>query len=465
MKKNKVQTLLLLTSFIFTANAVPTFALESANNKATCAVSESARDMLRQQLMDFRLSEFGIELQKRADAGDIILISSDVVSINAPITQADFGKSRDLAFSRAFLNTQSKFILLTAGQAQAEIVNERFDQEPSREQLSFSEGQSDGEFWQLAGKLYRLAEAKLNSALAEEGVPADELERLNPKKKVDRYKEELSRKTVRSAVGRVAGLLPIMNFETSDCNGRAAVATVAVFSQKTLDFAQAFINGKTFMPEPDSKADASIQQKILDEIKSDEIINIWGLRKGHDEEGYPALISYGQWSYLSHSGSARSNERREDTALIQAENNAIQQLALYLNGTATSKVETEIEEFVNDFIQLEQTQNGVIENTEVLDEIVERTMTRTAARATVTLKGISSPVQWIKPYPNDASAVLLTGAVVYWTPTLEDSVNKAMNSNQRRAGGESPEDSMGKEKEIKEADSRKSKVKNNARDF
>ena len=464
MKNIKLNMLILAVGLGAGGVTFPAFAQENSE-KSVCSSSESARDILRQQIMEFRSSDFGVTLQKRADAGEITFIISDTVSVNAPVTQADFGKSRELAFSRAFLNTQSKFILLRSRQIQTEIVNERFDQAPSQAQLSFDEGESDGEFWQLGNKLYRLAEAKLNAALTEEGVPADELERLNPKKKVDLYREKLSRKTVQSALGRVAGLLPIMNFEASDCNGRVAVATAAVFSQSTVDFTQSFINGKAFMPDPALKADAPISQQIMDEINSDEVIDIWGLRKVYDEEGYPALVSYGQWSYLSHSGSVRSNERREDTALIQAENNAIQQLALFLNGTASTKTETEIEEFVNEFIQLEQTKNGVIENTEVIDEIVERTMTKSAARANVTLKGISSPMQWVKPYPNDASAVKLTGAVVYWTPNLEDSVNKATGSNQRRAGGKAADNTKAGAQDVKEAGSRKSKVKNNAREF
>ena len=147
---------------------------------------------------------------------------------------------------------------------------------------------------------------------------------------------------------------------------------------------------------------------------------------------------------------------------MQAENNAVQQLALFLNGTASIRNETEIQDFVNEFVELEKTKDGIFETTEVIDEIVERTFSRTAARAKVSLKGLSSSIQWVKPYPNDASAVQLTGAVVYWTPTLEDSINQAVGSNQRRAGGKTNEAAADK---VKEAETRKSKVKNDARDF
>jgi hypothetical protein len=438
------------------------YAQEASTPDGSCKTTLSARNILRDEIVAFRASEFGHRLQQRADSGEIVLVISDAISVKAPLSQADFGKSRDMAFAQSFLNAQGKFILLKNRDIQTEIISERFDQAPSREQMKFSDGETDGEYWQLGNKLFRLADAKLNSALAEEGVPEEEFINLNPKKKVDLYRESLTRKTIQSVMGRIAGLLPVMNLESSDCQGRVAVATVAVFSQSTLDFTQAFINGKAFMPEVDAKADKSISQQILDEISSNEIIDIWGLRKVRDEQGYPALVAYGQWSYVTNNGSVRSNERREDSALMQAENNAVQQLALFLNGTASFRNETEIQDFENEFVELEKTKDGIFETTEVIDEIVERTFRRTAARAKVSLKGLSSAIQWVKPYPNEASAVQLTGAVVYWTPTLEDSINQAVGSNQRRAGGKTNEAAVDK---VKEAETRKSKVKNDARDF
>lgn len=465
MQKFNLTALSLALSFTFGLATAPVHAMQDEAATNECTSTLSARDSIRDQIMEFRASEFGQILQERDAAGEITFIVGDAVSVNAPVTRADFGKSREMAFARSFLNTQSKFILKNSRDLQTEIVNDRFDQAPSQQQMSFSEGETDGEFWQLGNKLYQLAEAKLNAALAEEGVPAEEYADLNPKKKVDLYRESLTRKTAQQALGRIAGLVPVMNFEASDCNGRAAVATVAVWSQKTEDFTRAFINGKAFMPDAGSKAEKPISQQIVDEINSDEVIDLWGLRMVRDEEGYPALVSYGQWSYMAHSGSVRSNERREDTALIQAENNAAQQLALFLNGTATTRTETEIEEFVNEFVELEKTQNGVNETTEVIDEIVERTLSRTAARANVSIKGLSSPIRWVKPYPNDASAVQLTGAVVYWTPNMEDSVNKARGNSQRRAGGKPDEQAKEAAKKVNEANTRKSKVKNNARDF
>ncbi len=465
MKKFTLTALSLALSLSVSLAANPSYAMQDEASAGECVSTVSARNSIRNQLMEFRASDFGQSLQARDAAGELTLIVGDAVSVNASVTQADFGKSREMAFARSFLNTQSKFILKNSRELQTEIVNDRFDQAPSQAQMSFSDGETDGEFWQLGTKLFLLTEAKLNAALAEEGVPAEDYERLNPRKKVDLYRESLTRKTAQQAFGRIAGLVPIMNFEASDCQGRAAVATVAVWSQKTEDFTRAFVNGKAFMPDASLSSEKPISQQIVDEINSDEVVDLWGLRMVRDEEGYQSLVSYGQWSFMEHSGSVRSNERREDTALMQAENNAVEQLALFLNGTASTKTETEIEEFVNEFVELEKTSNGVIETTEVIDEIIERTLSRSAARATVTVKGLSSPIRWVKPYPNDASAVQLTGAVVYWTPNLEDSVNKAQGSSQRRAGGKPSEQAKAKAKAVNEANTRKSKVKNNARDF
>lgn len=458
-------TATLILSVFFLASSLPTYAADQAVPPGECNSRQTARDTIRDQLLQFRSSDLGQSLEARAAAGEITLVFGDPVSVNAALDHADFGKSRDLAFARSFLDTQSKFILLQNRRIQTETLSESFDQVPSQEEMSFKDGETDGKLWRLGEKLFRLTEAKLDAALESEGVPRDELAGANPKKKVDLYREKLTRKTAQRAAERVAGLLPIMNFEASDCEGRAAVATVAVFSQKTLDFTRAFVNGKAFIPNADAKAEKSVNQQILEEMSGDEIVDLWGLRKVHDQAGYPALVSYGQWSYLKRDGASRANERREVSALQHAENNALQQIALFLNGTASVVISTEVDEFVNAFVELEKTRDGVIESTQEIEEIVERRLTNMSARANVTLHGVSSPLTWVKPYPNDASNVQLVGAVVYWTPLTEDAVNRAVGRSSQRAAGSGEGQAAPDSPKNMESGKRESKVKNSARDF
>jgi len=206
------------------------------NETAVCSDGRSATEIVAQGISDWKQSEFGKAMQQRDAAGELVLLVSKSTMIGVPTTSAAFGKSRDLAYAKTFLDTQAKFIQRRSQSIQSETSSQYFDSVPSQEDLTLKEDETSGRVMRIGEKIFALTEAKLDRALREEGVSDDEIAGIEPSKKIDTFKDAIVRKSVSKAFGEVSGIVPVKNLEATDCNNIGAVATVSVFSGKTLDF-------------------------------------------------------------------------------------------------------------------------------------------------------------------------------------------------------------------------------------
>lgn len=432
-----------------------------AQTAGKCTDKRTAGQLVRDALSNWESTDLAQTLQERSDAGNLTLLIGDVTSVKDSTSSASFGKSRDMAFAASFLNVQAKYVELRSQKISTSALSESMNKTPSQADLKLEDPAAKDRVIRIGNKVYQLTEAMLDNALRKEGVPEGEIAKLEPSKRIETLRNSLTRKSRVQAFGEVAGVLPIQNFEATDCEGRAAVVTVAVHSLKNLDFARAVVRKQPIMANSDDAAPKALAATVRDEIKNKEILRIINLRKVYDQKGYPSLLSYGQWSYVNTGGTPREREMREDFARTQAEANAKANIAFYLNGTASSLVETDVTEFEKNTIQVTKDTN----TTESLSEGLEKQFKRFEAKGQVQISGLRRIQTWSNEYPDPSGAkgVVIVGAVVAWSPLFADAVNRAAGSSVRQAvtaGTESATPAGPASTQVSG-----SKVKNRASDF
>lgn len=420
-----------------------------------CSDRRSATEILEAKIREWRAGDFGNALVQRDANRQLVLLVSEAQSVIASTNSANFGKSREIAFAKAFLNTQAQFIKARRQTIETETTAEFFTATPSSADYSL-EDEEQGRLMRLGEKVFTLTEAALDKALRELGVSEDEIRKTEPSKKVQLYKNRLARTATTTAVGSVAGVLPVQNFEAIDCEHQGAVAVISVFSEKNLEFARDVKLGKPIVADKERASEQTLSAMVDREIANNEILDIYGLRKSYDQSGYPSLVSYGQWSFVADGTTPRSREMRRKSALLQAESNAKAQIATYLAGSAQTVDETLTDEAAESFVNV--TREG--QEFSDTEEILERQLQQMSSRAKVDITGLRVLSTWTMEHPSVAGVVMV-GSVVAWSPQFADAINQATGSNRRQAVS----DPVPNDAAPGQVDVRSSKVKNNAADF
>ena len=425
---------------------------------ASCTDPRAATDIVRSELDAWLDSPLGQALEARSDRGEIVLAVSDPIMVMSQATGADFGKSRVFAYDKALLNAQAKFVKERQARTETELATSRFDSAPAMDQMKLEQEQREGRLMRIGDKFFALTEAKLDSALREEGVEVETIEKVEPSKKLDLYRERVGRRSVTTAMSQIAGMMPIENIEAVDCNGTAAVATIAVYSDKMRQFAQDVAAGKPVMADPEKATGKSLRATVREEIREGEIPFIAGLRVVNDQDGFPSLVSYGQWAFVPAGTTPQARERAKQTALNFAEDAARSQIALYLRGSMTLMDSSGISEDSSEVATI--TRNDV--TTEQVSQIIEEQLRTATARASINITGVREIGQWTMDYP-DIPGVQMVGKVLAWSPQYADAIRAATGNSKRQAVNPAAQPQPAPNPT--DATVRKSKSKNNAADF
>ncbi|UOD50030.1 DUF6844 domain-containing protein [Orrella daihaiensis] len=425
---------------------------------AQCTDTRTATDIVRAELDTWRDSALGQALEARSERGEIVLAVSDPIMVMSQATSSDFGKSRVFAYDKALLNAQAKFIKERQTRTETELATSRFDSAPAMDQMQLQEQEREGRLMRIGDKLFALTEAKLDNALREEGVDVNTIENTEPSKKLDIYRERVGRKSVTTAMGQIAGMMPIENIEALDCNGTAAVATIAVYSDKMRQFAQDVAAGKPIVADPAKASGKTLNATIREEIRVGDIPFIAGLRVVNDQDGFPSLVSYGQWAFVPAGTTPQARERAKQTALNFAEDAARSQIALYLKGSMSLMDSSSIDEQSSEVATI--TRSDV--TTEQVSEIIEQQLRTASAKATITITGVREIGQWVLDHP-DLPGVQMVGKVLAWSPQYADAIRSATGDSKRQAIN--PVAQPQPPQNPSDTTVRKSKSKNNAADF
>ena len=347
-----------------------------------------------------------------------VSVIEGLAEIGVHVDHSDWGKARALAYTRAYLDAMGAFVRQTNEEITTETVRDLLQDETS---IAFEANEDAASYLErIAEKEALLAEMKLDQELKEAGMSDDDLARLSVREKIPRYRDALAREVTSRAFGRASGLVPIKTFEAVDCDGNSSIGVIAVFSTRMRELAQRIQDGDAIRPDPD-RGGVSLGDRI-GALSDEDLVTEFGVRRWWNEDGYPVIVSFGQWGWSTKALSAAQRDRRyrfaRNQAALQAKSSLAEFVTVNAQFTSSSFVGAAIEEAV------EIGADGFHEyvaGTNIADRMVEEARTR----STVQLTGLDILRTWSARHPV-AEHQELTGAVAYWSPAREDAVRASL---------------------------------------
>lgn len=240
-----------------------------------------------------------------------------------------FVKSRSLAYAKAYQNAVAEYIFRRFGKSISEQYQKIFsDSSVGADGMAVKDACD-----RIAEKAARLTEAQLDEGLRKMGV--------EPKGSITQRRKLaqnlIIKRTIKTASGASAGLLPIQSFEGWDENGKYAVGVVirgGVETEIIADCLRRKVRPVLRRPE--------VGVTIEEALPSDEeLVSQFGVRLFFDQNGVPALLSIGQWG-SSYTGEDEDLEEEAlDHAREQAQDEADDALTMFISSTLTMRRESE----------------------------------------------------------------------------------------------------------------------------
>ncbi len=370
--------------------------------------------------------------------------------------ERDWGKLRSTAYVRAYMDAINEFVKMRRGEFTAERVREYL-----RDDSDVLETSDPNSYLDRIGiKSAALIEKQLDNALQEEGLSAGEIADLTAPEKVVKLRDSIVTTSTSEASGSASGLVPVKTIEVVNCDGETALGVVLVYSQRMGQFAAQIADGEPITPDVE-RAGTSIVDR-LSAFADHDLVTEFGVRRWWDEQGYPAIIAFGQWGWNSANMNSRQQDRAWQAAKRQAEAQAISYLTEFVNLATVFRSESEMGDIQEE--ATERDRDGIVENIDTT-KIIDRIMSTARTRSRVDITGLTTLRTWSAAHPL-ASDQELVGAVVYWSPALEDSARTGLGLSTKHVPPEqTDEKKAAPEASRVESGTTESKVQTDAADF
>ena len=384
---------------------------------ADAAEAWDAGERVRQMMAEWKATDpSGRRFRERSARGEISLVEG-VGQAQLNIQDKRWGKSRSLAYTRAFAESVREFVSRIKKKQTSELLRDYFEENLDESEYVYRQNESTDEaMLRVVNKVATLGERKLDQALAESGMSADEIARMTPPQKKITFSDRLSLKATTLAFGSAAGLVPIKTFEAFDDEGNSAVGVVAVRSSRMRYLADQIAAGKTIRPD-DDRAGAPITDRIG--VFSDkELTNEFGPRVWWDEHGYPTIVAFGQWAWSPEGLDKRKRARRRDFAMKQALADANTHLSTFINASTRFTTVSNRGGGAEEFSLISA--DGTVSDEETA-KIVDRLVESARMSSDVQLTGSRVQREWFSRHP-ELDDHELVGVIVSWSPAQEDQI-------------------------------------------
>lgn len=365
-----------------TPAAIPEQSVKTANADITVEIDGKAT--LDEAFAKFA-KEAGIEYGKVTPDGRMYNKGFAVVAHD--VSSPAFMKSRAMAYERAYLDALARFIMDAYGTTATETISEYYRDDSSDVNVSPIAGAKT-----LTEKVGLLAEAKLDKALAAEGVPADKYANASVAAKRVLFKDSISKKIVNKAFHMSSGCVPVKTFESWGTDNTYYIGVIVRYDRTSKALAMCFKN--KMRPALTKEGGLSIAQVLPS--KKDMPAN-FGVRLYFNENGTPTLISFGQYGIPRADKKSARAKRAESHALAQARNLADAGLTSFINSWIDVSEESMMGE---DLLDANLFMDDGSARPEEVQKIVDIYRKRIKQSARDTMKGRSTVFQEILTHEN-----------------------------------------------------------------
>ena len=171
--------------------------------------------------------------------------------------EKDWGKSRSVAYVRAYLDAMREFVEKRRTVVRSETVRNYLEDDHGVIEESDPESYLD----RIGTKSAALVEKRLDNALAEEGLSEREIEELTAPQKVIRFRDAVTRRSTIEASGSASGLVPVKTIEVVSCDGDTAIGVVLASSRRMGVLAAQIARGEPILPDPE-RAGATVADRL-----------------------------------------------------------------------------------------------------------------------------------------------------------------------------------------------------------
>ncbi len=396
------------------------------------------------------LGQFGLDGWGLTDDGKYFLFASQTTSVKN--TDPQYGDALVNAFDKAMMKAQEEYLMMRFGRIATEKIKSYFsDRSTNAREIPLPEPTDSDlldKLMKVVSKKLDLAGKKLDKKLIEMGEDPASLASLTPVQKKTLFSDTFFKDTIQKASGGIAGMFPIQTCVITDKKGRTSVGVALVASDKTIQVAKDIT-----LKRKSNISGKGRDIKTLIPRNKEKFISTLGTRLVYDQEGRPAILSYGIASYRPDTGNDYINEELRSQAKKQAETNANAQIAEAIAGRMNAKNATRNGEQIKQTVEREMKADA---------ESVEKTMTniikivnnnaKNSAKAS--LQGITTIKRWRYTAPTGQEFV---GSVRSWTYDALDAV-RSFNSNKTKRSASST-------KKVYESEKNSSEAVNDLNDF
>ena len=320
-----------------------------------------------------------------------------IMPVSKDINDKRFRDSVGLAYEKAYFEAQKKLAMEIYGKTLTDKAMSIFENNSDNVDQQFKEKleaakDATAKMDTIFGKIKKLADAKLDKALVQEGVSLEQLKTLSVKMKQELYREEFMKNVSQSfSAKELLGSAPIQTF-LGMWNKAPAVGVVMMKSDKTAMVATDI--SKKRKPRV-TKAKGKDPMSLLPKDEKG-FLKEYGVRLFFDENGFPAIISYAQKGVVSRSDNASRIAKAIASATSQAGMNADSQISEFLSVVMSAedkKTTGEKEQTVlkNRLNKVSGEEELVEETTSAIIEIMQETA---KASSKMDNAGISEIYKW-----------------------------------------------------------------------
>ncbi len=361
---------------------------------------------------------FGRKLQQRMAAGELY-VGKAWAEVQVNPENSQWPKFRVMAYESAITEAENAYLMALSSKMAAEKVRSYFS-DNSGEVPEFDDSllTDQNKVSRIIDKVLTLTEGKLDKALEDLGISADEYNKTPEPQRHDLFKDALIKSSMKEAMGTLAGLLPIQTFEAQNKTGEHVIGVVVVASQKMRQLAHEIKTRRGKLAASETSKGRSVYEVVAADAGL--LVDQFGIRRLYDEQGYPVLVSYGQWGNAYRGDNKRQARRQRAAALDQARMQADQQIAMFVAGKAMVTEESRVGQIVEQYVDVHK--DGYKEEQDVA-RIVDQLNKESRARANVRLSGLADVYSWTKPHPVYPEHELV-GVVRLWSPLNEQNMRR-----------------------------------------
>ncbi|MCP3890343.1 MAG: hypothetical protein GY702_15955 [Desulfobulbaceae bacterium] len=357
-------------------------------------------------------------------SGKFLWVGYATAAVNARKSDPSWGKSRIIAAQKAVIEAENKFAKEYGQKIASDKIREYYSDESGViPDYDFgNKSQNENQYLRIINKLLTLNEVKLDNALAELGISPEELQQSPPKQRHLLFADRFESSVKREAIANLSGLLTFKTYEGFGDKGEYHIAALLVLSDKMKQLAyQMAKTNSTMVPDP--LRVGSKQMEGLVAAPAVSLIPDFGVKRLYDVEGYPVLVSFGQWSSMVGSSDSKKMARKREAAYKQAEALADQGLAEFVNGhinysSLNTIGETERTDAVVDVDNFKSSEDIA----QLTDSIREKAVKKSRVR----MVGVRELRRWSGVHP-DNTATEVFGVIRYWSPVNAENMNKVRN--------------------------------------